>query len=342
MNVPIHTLFLMLCYAWDMLEEKDTIDVDVLEYSELQNLLTRVLISGTNNLLRQGLDRGYILHGELLHQVRGKIDFGKTIKNSALNPNRLYCQFDDLDHDIIHNQIIKSTLFDLSHSPKIDGSLRTEAYRIADEMDTISLITLSSNVFQKVQLDRNRRVYDFLIKVCGLIFEGLFAFDNDGRYEFSDFFQDENKMWKLFQNFVRNFYSRQLKGDWTIKATIMEWQEVITSRENKSYLPNLNTDITITSPHRSIIIDTKYYKAPLVKRFDKELLRGEHLYQILSYLQNYSRRFPGESVEGILLYSTLDKEFNFEYNIFGFPLKAVGIDLSQNWNSIEAQLLAII
>ena len=59
MEIPIANIFYLLCYAWDVLEEKDTLaDVNALQSTDLLDLFARVLVNGTRRLLRRGLDRG--------------------------------------------------------------------------------------------------------------------------------------------------------------------------------------------------------------------------------------------------------------------------------------------
>ena len=75
MKIPIENIYYILCYAWDKLEEKELIKVEPTSTTNLVNLFARVLISGTNHLLKRGFDRGYILDNEETRRLRGKIDF---------------------------------------------------------------------------------------------------------------------------------------------------------------------------------------------------------------------------------------------------------------------------
>jgi 5-methylcytosine-specific restriction enzyme subunit McrC len=52
-QIPIANIYYLLCYAWDVLEEKETLaDVDALDSTDLLDLFARVLVNGTRRLLR--------------------------------------------------------------------------------------------------------------------------------------------------------------------------------------------------------------------------------------------------------------------------------------------------
>ena len=54
-------------------------------------------------------------------------------------------------------------------------------------------IRLSSQIFSRVQLHRNNSFYDFLLKICELIYYNLFISEESGESKFRDFLQDEKR-----------------------------------------------------------------------------------------------------------------------------------------------------
>ncbi|SVC05274.1 uncharacterized protein METZ01_LOCUS258128, partial [marine metagenome] len=58
-------------------------------------------------LIRRGLDREYVEINEESRSIRGKIDFNTTIKKNLLQNAKIACAYDDLSHNVLHNQIIK-------------------------------------------------------------------------------------------------------------------------------------------------------------------------------------------------------------------------------------------
>ena len=67
-------------------------------------------------------------------------------------------------------------------------------------------IELTSRLFGQVQLHRNNQFYDFLLKVCELIYRNLLISEKPGTSKFMDFVQDKRQMAILFEKFVRTFY----------------------------------------------------------------------------------------------------------------------------------------
>ena len=98
MEIPIANIYYLLCYAWEALEEKDTLaDVGALDSTDLLGLFARVLTNGTRRLLRRGLDRGYLPREGEIAGVRGKLLTRNRIPNKryitriSKLPNRRFC-----------------------------------------------------------------------------------------------------------------------------------------------------------------------------------------------------------------------------------------------------------
>jgi 5-methylcytosine-specific restriction enzyme subunit McrC len=77
------------------------------------DLFAKVMIGGIKHLIRRGIDRGYIPITEELSTVRGRIHVYESIKPAIHKRPRLVCTFDDLSHDVLHNQILKATILRL-------------------------------------------------------------------------------------------------------------------------------------------------------------------------------------------------------------------------------------
>jgi 5-methylcytosine-specific restriction enzyme subunit McrC len=49
-------------------------------------------------------------------------------------------------------------------------------------------------------------------------------------------------------------------------------------------LPTMETDITLRSGTRTVVIEAKYYRETLTRRYGKETLHSDNLYQLFAYL----------------------------------------------------------
>ena len=83
MNIPIQNIYYLLCYAWDKLAERDVVAVEAIDNTSLADLFARVLINGTNHLLKRGFDRGYVSQHEWTGRLRGRICFQEAIRRNA-------------------------------------------------------------------------------------------------------------------------------------------------------------------------------------------------------------------------------------------------------------------
>jgi len=294
-----------------------------------------------------GLDRGYLLIGEEISGIKGKIDFSSSLKDNLLKKARAYCLFDELDHNILHNQILKSTLLKLALVDELDDTLRASLYNLLRRLTEINEIHLSQAVFRKVQLNHNNAFYDFLLKICELVIDNLLPTQERGRSKFRNFLEDEKQMSTLFESFVRNFYRLEQKT-YKVGREDIYWDVSGDDRrdDNRDYrylLPKMQTDISLESDDKKIIIDTKYYSEALSEHYGVKKIREPNLYQIFAYLKNIEKKSEKDKFStGILLYPYVNQNLNYRVNIQGHEIVIRTINLYQDWHKIHADLLAII
>jgi 5-methylcytosine-specific restriction enzyme subunit McrC len=321
--------------------------VQITDADPLLDLFARVIKSGMTRLLRRGLDRNYILYEEEGSCIKGKINFGITIKRNLLPYARVNYEYDDLDHNILHNQIIKSVIQQLIQHKKLDNELRKSLILIHRRIHDIDEIRLSERHFAHVRLNRNNAFYGFLLNVCHLIYTNVLAKKGEGDYLFQDFLRDDGQMSRLFQNFVCNFYREELKKvDQTARIigpeTIL-WYGTSLDEVSGGYLPSMRTDISIKWPDRYLIIDTKFYKQALQRYYDKESIHSNNLYQIFSYLRNFAQQNPEyENCEGMLLYPTVETDLQLHYELHGHRVSICTVDLSKDWRDIHSRLINFV
>lgn len=340
--IPVENIYYLFCYAWNRFEEARTISTSAEESPDLPNLLAKVLAAGTRSLLSRGLDRGYLAHEEELNTIRGHIELGPTLKLRARNARRVRCTFDELSHDLLHNQLLKASLRLLSKAKSLDRALARELQILAIRMADVSDVTLSAARFARVQLHRNNARYDLLLKICRLIFESLIPTETGTGYAFRDVLRDERKMAQVFEDFVRNFY-RVSQCEFAVKPLQLEWQAMPIAVTGDARLPTMRTDVYLESSVRSIIIDTKYYVEALQEHHGTISFRSENLYQLFAYLRNHTVANPESVVpEGILLYPEVRRTLDATYSVHGHRVRLATVDLTHPWREIEARLSSLL
>ena len=340
MLIPIQNIYYLLCYAWGKLPEREVVAVDPTDAATLPDLFARVLVSGTKHLLRRGFDRGYVHRCELMSRLRGRVRFEDAVRTGLTLNSRLPCDCDELSYDILHNQILKATMRQLLRSEGLGANNSRELFQLCRLFSDVQDIEVTSRVFGQVQLYQNTRFYDFLLKVCELVHRNLLPTRNCGSGKFMDFVQDEAQMRVLFESFVRTFY--RVHTDYRVKREDIHWKWIAADEISESLLPKMQTDISLTSDTRKIIIDCKFTPQATGRHYEAEKLRSSHLYQIHAYLNNLREGTLTDRCEIMLLYPTVDTPLCASYSDRGRTVSIRTINLNQSWHGIHKDLLAIV
>ena len=344
MEIPIRNIFYLLSYAWNKLDEAEKMEISADDYKDALNLLGRILVSGSNHLLRKGLDKAYITMTEEYPGIKGKINFKESLNKQLFQQGKAVCSFDEFSSNVLHNQILKSVLRKLTRFPQLDKKLKSSVWECFYRFNEVDEIDLQMFHFQKVRVHRNNYAYDFLIRICRLIFENAVLYERDGSYHFKDFTRNEKAMASLFEDFVRNFYARE-QQDYRVRREDIQWHAEALFDSPLSLLPKMQTDITLESKNHKLIIDTKYYRQTLSTHYDTEKFHSNNLYQIYSYLTNVekdSRNLNNVNCDGMLLYPTTQKEIDASYKMGNHKLKVSTVNLGEKWRHIHERLLDII
>lgn len=332
----------MLCYAWDRLPEGERIPVAQLDKRDAAHLFASALMFGTAQLLKKGLDRGYVPHCEPMQTLRGKIDMAANLKGRFFCQPYLYCDYDELTFDVLHNRIIASTLRGLLKLGCLDPSLKEGIKDILLRMHPVHELALNKSLFRRVQLHRNNFFYDFLLNICELIYDNLLISPESGDVHFIEYLQETMTMSRIFENFVRNFYKRHLHG-YAVGRSYIDWRLQPLNAQAAQWLPRMETDITLSSTDRKIIIETKWYQQTLS---DNQKIISENLYQLFAYLKNQETPEQKSSLNcvGMLLYPTVDKDIDWRFRTDDAKHIIVirTINLNKPWFKIEKDLLDFV
>ncbi len=366
-QVPVFNVYYLLCYAWDHAQERDAKALSTAgELSSVQDLLGKVLASGTNRLLRRGIDRGYVERRDDLAGIRGKLVVGDTAKRALRARSRAACEFEELSPDILLNRILRSSLDSLrrlgvaEEGSRTDGGVETslgDAGLAADvhaevlsayhRLAGVSVVPLRRRSFGLVQIDQNRRLYRFLLDVCRLILECQLVGERQrDRVAFHDFRRDEARMWRLFEAFATGFFRKEQRSfEVNRGGRRIKWSERWAATEaDEARIPVMEADLILESRARRIVLDTKYYAEALGGRHGAGKLRSGNLYQLLSYVRNREATVPpGPQHEGILLYPQGDEPLRIDVRLEGFRIQARTVDLNQeDWRGIHDEMLGVL
>ena len=345
MKIPSHTLYVVLCYAWERFEHLDS--AAAREHASApddlpQNLLARLLRDSFRRLWRRGLDRGYVERAEDARRPRGKIDLTRTVARVLRSRARVAVRYEELTRNVLPNRLVKSTMLRLASLPgnDLDDGLRRDLLRLARLLPEVDEIELRGEFFHGVQLHRNNSDYGFLLSVSRLIAGRLVPEGRSGRYRFRAFTASDTEMGNLFEAFVRGFLRRE-RPELRVRRGNTRISFDALAPPGAPSVPGMLADIFVpgrgaSEGSQSVIVETKCVNDPFARN---EKLRSDHLYQLWAYLTNYSRANPADrSPAGLLLYATDGSPFRYAYDFPGHPLEVRSLDLGQGWPDLRRDL----
>jgi 5-methylcytosine-specific restriction enzyme subunit McrC len=342
MAIPVQNIYYLLSYAWNRLEERDRIRVDVEDATDLVELFARVISTALNQLSRRGLDRGYVEKHETLRVLRGRVCIPETINILGFKRGKLVCDFEELTHDVLINQIIKATLR-LMRSASWDASVKSLLTEQLRRFRDVTDVRLESSLFNRVVIHRNNRLYGFLLDICRLVWLNLLPNEQTGTWTFRDFLGDSRQMGHLFEHFVRNFYRHhQHEIGFSVDRENIQWTWTATDESSRELLPQMETDIRLRNSARKILIECKFTGLTKPNQYDAQRLASGHLYQLNAYLTHLPPTVENENCEAILLYPSDGTNYSIGYSSGKRQIRVQTIDLSEHWRIIHQNLIDLV
>ena len=136
---------------------------------------------------------------------------------------------------------------------------------------------------------------------------------------------------------------RHERPELDVRKEDIQWALDWVADGSLDYLPQMETDISVRSADSTLVIETKYYAEAMTTYFGKERVRSEHLYQVFTYLKNLEARDgPDFVVSGMLLYPAVGTSLRLGYKLGGHRISVCTLDLTQDWQTIRAELLELV
>ncbi len=341
-GIPIRNYYYLLSYAWDLLEESRELARGIEHLPSVEDLLARLLVHGTQRLLRRGMDQSYIPQSDVLSTIRGRIDFEISTRRLLLEHGKVQCDFEEFLPDLLHNRILKETLKGLGSFPGLDSEHRTAVHSVLRRMEGISPLHIRESHFAQVRLHRNNAHYRLLMHLCELVHENLLVNEETGQRYFRDFLRDKRQMAKLFEKFVTRFYAKELDpGAWSVHSQEQIHWDCPTPI---GLLPEMNADAVLRVEDRTVIVECKFYQNTLQASLwsQQPKIRSAHLYQLMAYIRNLAVAQPEQAVEGLLVYPAVEVDFLEELTLSGHRVRVCTIDLARTWDEIADRMHRIL
>lgn len=345
-RIPVRNVWHMFLYAWELARFQGRFDGQREGSPDLIGLLAWALVHVTRDLLRRGVLRDYVDRSETLRYLRGRVDFATSVRRLDIVHGRVTCRFDEFEHDILANRILRTTILTLLNSRQLSteshdavGKLGRALAGLYRSLDGIGILpSVRSEHFGLVRISHGNAHYRLVLEICRLLTCVMLPRQAPGSNPFLDLLADERAMGRVFEAFVRNFY-RMHRPEYDVRSRILRWP----GKADTTLLPQMQTDVTLRSARRQIIVEAKYYAETLTRHHDAERIRSAHLYQLYAYLrtQEETGRHDAEA-EGILIYPAVNVHLDEVYRIQGHVVRVATLDLDQPWVEIERRLLGLI
>lgn len=333
-NVPIRNVYNMLVYAFEVLKSKEYEPLNSEDCEDVYNLLASLLLCGTKTLIKRGFLKNYIKQNDELTSIRGRVNFGNSVRRLSFQNAKAVCDFDEFSGNILFNQVLK-TVFLYLNRQYLQKNIKSDISRILLYFNKIDTINISAIKWDTIIFTRNNAHYDTLLYFCRLICEDCISNQDRGKKNFRTL--EENLLPTLFERFIFAFYKKHIPHNVSFQKQI-KW-----NTDNAEMLPKMNVDTVIQSDELKLIIDTKFYPKTLQSNpfSDNQTVISSNLYQIFAYVKNEIARTTEKPVSGMLLYPQVDKPIKKTYYIDGNNYFVQTVNLNQEFNSIKQELYKI-
>ena len=339
--IPIQNVYYMLSYAFSTLQENEYKSIETEKFKNVSDICAAILIKGVSLQIKKGLHKEYIGKTQPLICPKGKFDISETVKTMSMLKHQIVCSFDEYTENSNFNRIIKTTMNQLLRRD-ISLNRKKEIKKLLMFFSNVDIIN-PQDINWRLSYNRNNRNYRLLISVCYLAIKELIQTTSEGKLKTMDFL-DEQKMCRLYEKFILEYYKKEYRGKVSANSTMIAWglsDDLTETVDNM--LPKMQSDIMLTKGNKVLIIDAKYYSRTTQKQFDKHTFHSNNLYQIFAYVKNKEYELKDREhipVSGMLLYARTDEEIqpDNDYMMSGNMISVKTLDLNCEFKEIAAQL----
>jgi len=276
---------ILLNYIWNVKPQikinflESSINVEEEEKTLLVDVIINSLIQQCELLLKIGLIKTYVVHEDNVSFLRGKLLIKEQIQNNMRKNTKFGCQFDELEHNNLENQILLAALGS-SHNITNDDELKRKLRLLMYQYSTFTEhIPILSQDFDKIMYNKLNQHYEPAHDLSRIILEasGFKEYRKEKRIKIKPFFINMDDVFEKFVEKLIRFYYSKHNSKYNIQPqqTTKAW----TSESLKD--KNMRTDILVEEDgtDKKFILDTKY----------KEHLSSNDRYQIGFYIHEFKQ-----------------------------------------------------
>lgn len=346
-GIPVRNLWFLLVHASGLARMLDRAEGGVDGDAEVPDLLAMLLAEAVERRLHRGLGRGYVGRTAALSRVRGRIDWLETESRQQLLRGRITCRFQDLTFDRARNRLARAALNALAvrvAKPELRARLRDldrslEAWGVGAERPSRAAL-LADMPARRETDDR------LMVESARLALDLVLPSEAEDRGAVTRLSRDEHLLRKIFEAGIAGYLRHHLdrRDGWSVRPQrSLSWQASEATPGLGAILQGMVADIVLERGARRIVVDTKFTTMLTRGRFDREVLKNDHIFQLYAYLRSQEGLSPlADSAEGLLLYPALGSEQSESVLINGHRLRFASIDLSQPSLALGEKIRTIV
>lgn len=331
----INNMYHMLSYTFEALNNKSYSKCANEEYGSTTELFASILVKGIKSQQRRGLIRAYNQTENTTYNLRGKMNINQSINENFTITQKVSCTYDELTINSKPNQILKATL-KMIIKKRVSGKIKRDINTILMQFSSVKDINVKT-IDWNIHFNSSNKTYKLLLTICNLV---VFGLDNSSEESIStiDNFFDDESMEVLFKQFCIEYYRRHYKL-YRLHSPKIEWN--IKSDKEKSYLPELKSDMVISNANKKLI---------MLVRYKKHSIDEEDIFKLYTMLKNADTKNTGD-YSGTIVYGNMGNQNenerkidieNQEFVIGKNKILIKSINLSENFDEIKHNLDNII
>lgn len=293
--------------------------------------------------------RGYQKENKDLDRPMGYINIYESYTNGAYAKGMLNCSFFKLEIDNKYNRIIKLAIRKLlDNEDNIRAEYTNQLRYYYNKLNDITLINYDNYVGYNINFAELPEYYIPIINTSKLVIENILYRDIIGNTDAKDV-KDAARYEHIFENFVRNFYTREYHTNGAVTRresfnTEAE-RENVNTKKIERYNVSYKTDIVMRIPSKNKvnIFDCKWYAK---SRIEPGAVEGQ-LSRYKETFKDENETFTG-TIIGIAISAESTKNYYNEtfYKRRGLANKEVRnairtVNMNESFEKIKERLIEI-
>lgn len=223
----------------------DKIKLD--EINTIEEVYLTCLCEAVNILNKRGLYKEYIRRENIeLISPKGSIDINKSITSQSSSRGKLVCSYYELSDNVLHNQIVKSTLHNMIYGNNISKETILKIQKAMQSFNGIEEVDLKSININKIKYNNSNLRYKSILNICNTLIE-LNKLSKIVEIKFED------KLYITFKNQLLAYYKKRYSNDFNIST------KLIRQNENENKLEQLvykqRRLVVIKTDKKALLID---------------------------------------------------------------------------------------